>query len=134
MSLGLISACAEERPYGDAELDEEIVEDAADPELYGDLFTDPGVFLGDDVTVSGEVLEVIDPRAFRIAGPRAGDSLLVVSAPPHGVKEDEVVKVTGQLDELELLRIEEELDTDLDDDVFDPYEGDYVVVAKAVDH
>lgn len=133
-AVGIAAGCgADDVGYRDEALAEEDVELETDVELDAELFVDPGPFLGDHVAVSGEVLEVIGPMAFRLAGPVPGQNVLVVSNQASDVTEDSVVKVTGLVDRFDILRTEEELGSDLDDEVFNPLEGDYAIVAKAVD-
>lgn len=85
------------------------------------------------MTLSGEVAESVGSLGFVLAGPRSGESVLVVSATPPDAPVDSVLKVIGMAEEFDLLEVEEELDTDLEDDLFDPFEEETVVIARAVD-
>ena len=132
-ALALAPACGDGNLVASPSVDEEI--EAVNPELqlYGDLFRDPAYFIGDEVVVSGEVIDVLSPSIFRLAGPLEGQSVLVVTARPEQVIEDHVVKVTGRIDDLDVLFLERELGRDLDDEVLEPFEGEGVIVAVAVD-
>ncbi|MDP9006876.1 MAG: hypothetical protein M3N15_08175 [Actinomycetota bacterium] len=132
-ALALLGACGDDDFVEAPSVDEEIEAVDPDRQLYGDLFRDPGYFIGDEVVVSGEVIDVLSPSIFRLAGPLEGQSVLVVSAGPEQVIEDHVVKVTGRIDDLDVLFLERELGRDLDDEVLEPFEGEGVIVAVAVD-
>ncbi|MFB9386657.1 hypothetical protein ACFFTK_26195 [Pseudonocardia petroleophila] len=55
-----------------------------------------GEYLGQRVTVSAEVTDVLDPSSFELAGQEYGeDSLLVQTAAPTEVRQGEVVRVVG---------------------------------------
>ena len=132
-TLALIVGCGDGDFVDAPAVDEEI--DAVDPDLqlYGDLFVNPAPFIGEEVVVSGEVIDVLAPSIFRLAGPLPGQDLLVVAAAGEQVSENDVVKVTGEINELEVLFLERELGRDLDDEVLDPFEGEAIIVAVAVD-
>lgn len=55
-----------------------------------------GEYLGEQVTVSAEVTDVLDPSSFELAGREYGeDSLLVQTAAPTEVVQGQVVRVVG---------------------------------------
>lgn len=55
-----------------------------------------GEYLGQDVTVSATITDVIGPRSIELAGKANGeDSLLVQTATPIDVQQGQVVRVTG---------------------------------------
>ncbi|WP_225753540.1 hypothetical protein [Actinotalea sp. Marseille-Q4924] len=106
---------------------------------------DPGAeLLGQTVTVSGEIDEIVDETAFRIGGDGlGGDSVLVVSSTPAfadlGIEltqdladEDRVLQVTGTVREFVEEDLEEELDVDYDDELYEEFEGQNVIVADQV--
>jgi hypothetical protein len=97
-----------------------------------ELFEDPEPFLGERVTVSAEVAEVVSPAALRIAGEGFPESepVLVVGAPNGvpNVDDDDIAEVTGTVREFAVADVEQELDIDL----FVDYEDDHVIVASSV--
>ena len=116
-----------------------------------DEITDsPGPFLGQTVTVSGEVDQVLGPRAFTIGGDDfiGEDELLVVGANdlpqligrselpgrPAGelLAADDVVQVTGPVRRFDLAAVEREIGFDLDDGLFAEWAGRPAVVARTV--
>lgn len=82
-------------------------DDSAGPETGADVqeIADTGYFASDEyvgqtVTVSAEVTEVLSPSSFELGGVGYGDeSLLVISAERADVRDGEVVKVTGKVEE-----------------------------------
>ncbi|MGY1634420.1 hypothetical protein ACI784_22200 [Geodermatophilus sp. SYSU D01186] len=112
-----------EEPVGDEPLEQE-----ADP------------LLGQTVTVSAEIEEVVAPSAIRIGDER----LLVLSAGPtfsdmgfevdEGLVEDDVVlQVTGEVARLVFPDIEEQFGFDWNDEDLVDWEGERVIVASEVD-
>ncbi|MDP9374472.1 MAG: hypothetical protein M3Q65_18885, partial [Chloroflexota bacterium] len=110
----------------------------------------PSAFYGRRVTVSGEVDEIVGPRAFTIGGEDfvGGDELLVVNADPSlriappavsnvpgdGVlDEDDLVQVTGPVRRFDLAEVEREIGADLDDGLFAGWAGKPAVVARQAD-
>ncbi len=133
LAMVVVVGCGDDRLPPPAPIDEEVDVLDAEPQLYGDLFRDPARFIGEEVVVSGEVIEVLTSSIFRLAGPLEGESILVVRASPDEVVEDHVVKVTGRVDDLDILFLERELGRDLDDEVLTPFEGEAVIAGVAVD-
>lgn len=100
--------------------------------------------LGQKVTVSGEATEVVDPSAFVIGGDAlGGDGALVLSstgtfedfATPVSedtVGSDTVLQVTGTVQELVVVDLEDEYGVDFDDDALEEWEGDAVIVADQI--
>lgn len=101
--------------------------------------------LGQSVTVSGEITEVVDDSAFWLGsgGGWFEDGAPVVSTSgdftefdiedPEGMVEaDTILQVTGTVEEFVLLDFEEEWGIDLDDDTFEDLEGEAVIVAEDV--
>lgn len=131
VTVAALAACADD-PTPAEDLD--VVDDVdVEDRLYGDFFVEPDQFIGDEVTVAGEVSAVVTDTAFLLDGVGPGANVLGLTAAPSGVAEDEVVKVIGEADELDIVRAEEELGRDLDDDVFDPYSDEGVILASSVD-
>ncbi len=105
----------------------------------------PTTYYDRTVTVSGEVEEVIGPRAFTIGGDEfiGGDQLLVVSADvlpmPAGRPSDaaltanDVIQVTGPVRRFDLAAFEKEIGSDLDDAAFEAYGGQPAIIARSVD-
>jgi hypothetical protein len=115
-------------------------QDSAGPETgvtIEDVADEPERYVGQTVTVSGEVDEVVAPNAFTIGD---DDELLVViprlgpAANPAALEEDDaVVRITGQVASLELPTFEELADADLDDALFEGLEGEPVLIARSVE-
>jgi hypothetical protein len=133
LPLLLAVACDDDDLPARRSVDEEVDVVDGEPQLYGDVVREPARFIGEEVVVSGEVIDVLAPSIFRLAGPLEGESILVVPAGPEEVAEDHVVKVTGRIDDLDVLFLERELGRDLDDEVLEPFEDEAVIVAVAVD-
>lgn len=84
------------------------------------FFEDPASFVGQQVTVSAEVTEVISDSAFRLTGDDVGATpLLVMRANQQtAVEEGQVVEVTGTVREFDLQTVEDEFGVDLADEEF----------------
>ncbi len=122
-------------------------EPSAGPEVaaeISDITDDPYEYYGSTVTVSGEVGEIIDPRAFTIGtqDELVGGNLLVVGAQelPQIIEGDaneisaqDVAQVTGPVREFDITEIEEEIGANLEPRLFSEFEGGPVVVADKVD-
>jgi hypothetical protein len=60
-----------------------------------------GDFLGQTVTVSAKVAEVLGPQVFKLSGGNVGaEKLTVLTDQPVDVSKDEVVRVTGAVGQL----------------------------------
>lgn len=115
--------------------------DSAGPETgvdVQDVAFDADELLGEEVTVSAEVLDVVSDEAFWLGGDDFGTSaVLVVNAAGTTVQEDQVVQVTGTVREFEEDAFVE--DFGFEDDVFDDEElfggfvGQPVIVAEQID-
>jgi hypothetical protein len=157
------------RPFKLAEVERELGVDLDDG-LFADYEDDPAIvaqsvrilfqaediddeaeFAGRTLSVTGEVSEVIDPRAFRMGGDDgtlgigADDGLLVIGAKTlpqwagSDIREDDLdaledrtVVATGTVRRFVLVEVEEELDIDLDDEIYVEFEGEPVLVARQV--
>lgn len=132
-TLALVStACGEDSagPETGASVDD-VRDDGIDEE---DFLADPEPYLGDKVTVSAEVADVIGPAAFTIAGEGGPPPVLVVSAPNSipKISDNTVVKVTGTVRDFGITTVESDLGIDLDDPLVLGYEDDHVIVADSV--
>lgn len=105
---------------------------------YDSVFYDElDTYVGEEVTLSADVNEVLGDSAFTIAGTddTSVDEFLVVGA--DGTEELEpglTVQVTGIVEEtFDVVGVEEELGVDLDDSLYNDWEGEGYLVATAVD-
>lgn len=110
--------------------------DTAGPEegtTFEDVVNDDSDrLLGETVTLSAEVDEVVAPRAF-LLGDDTPQQLLVVSAPEVGsdlVEDGQAVQVTGTVREYAFTEVESDFDLDLDVDF--EYEEENYLVAEEV--
>ncbi|MCW4386150.1 hypothetical protein OH146_10235 [Salinibacterium sp. SYSU T00001] len=90
-------------------------------------------YLGQQVTVSAEVGEVISEEAFTLGDGMTVAPLLIVHEGATTVEEGDEVAVTGfARDNFELIEAEEETDLDLEDGLFEEYEGDNYIEAREI--
>lgn len=95
MTAVAIGGCAATAEPGDGPTIEEIQE----PQHFYE-----GEYLGEEVTVSATVTEVLGPRNFELAGREYGeDNLLVQTSSPVEVEEGQQVRVTGTVGQFHLL-------------------------------
>lgn len=109
------------------------VEDVTDGD---EPITEPDRFVGQTVTVSGEVSDLLGPSSFEIAGEDAGgEGLLVVGAAQAPTLDaDAVVKVTGTVrDGFDVAEAERDLGLTLDDERFSSFLGRHYVAASSVE-
>ncbi|MCZ2817873.1 hypothetical protein [Modestobacter sp. VKM Ac-2984] len=101
--------------------DETVVEEAEEA---------PGIQLveGEQVTIEGEVQEVLDPYAFTVGE----DETLVYGAEAFTVEEGDEVTVTGDVAVFTIADVEEEYDFDLTDDLYVDYETELAVESDEV--
>lgn len=94
-------------------------------------------YVGQDVTLSADVDEIITPEAFTIAGAddTTVESLLVVGATGNDqLSPETTVQVTGTVqDAFTITEVEEQLGVDLDDALFTEYEQEPYVMAQGVE-
>lgn len=104
-----------------------------------ELTANPSEFYGDRVTVSGKVIEAVEPGAFRIEND--GTRLLVVGVEQipeivdgdtKAVNEGDFIKVNGEVREFKKEEIQKDVDYGIDDEYFGDYEGDPAVLAYSV--
>lgn len=119
-------------------------EQSAGPEAgvtVSDIADNPQEYYGSTVTVSGEVGELIGPRAFTLGAEDdlGGGSLLIVGAQQllqimegeaDEITAQDVAQVTGPVREFNLAEVEDEIGADLDDALFAEFEGQPAVVAN----
>lgn len=122
------SAVAEE-----ADAAAEPYDGAYDATFYDEVNT----YVGEEVTLSADVNEVIDATSFTIAGTddTTVDALLVVhpeDAPD--VTNDLTISVTGTVMEVfDLATVEEEMGVDLDDALYEDWDGEPYLEATSID-
>lgn len=104
-----------------------------------ELTANPGEFYDDSVTVSGKVVEAVEPGAFRIED--EGTRLLVVgveqisqivNGDTKAVNEGDFIKVNGEVREFKKKEIQKDVEYGIDDEYFGDYEGDPAVLAYSV--
>lgn len=128
----------------DEAINEEAVAEEADPAAepydgaYDATFYDEmNTYVGDEVTLSADVNEVIDATSFTIAGTddTTVEALLIVhpeDAPE--VSPELTVSVTGTVMEaFDLAAVEEEMGVDLDDALYEDWDGEPYVEANSID-
>ncbi len=137
-ALLLLLAACEQQDAGAEQgaTTEEVTNEEADCPVFTEenLAQQPECFVGQHVTVSGEVTEVFDPRSFRLGGQDfAEEVLLVVSANNANVSTGQVVRVTGTVrEEFAVADFEENIEADLDDEALAPAVGEHYIVADKV--
>ena len=111
-----------------------------------DIVEDPQRYYGRTTTVGGAVGQVVEPRAFVMVeeqtaqdGPPSGvelakEGLLVVrtGGPAPDVAELEHVRATGTLQEFDVTAFEQQQGVELDDNLYEGYQGEPVLVAAEV--
>ncbi len=138
LSALLFVACAE-TAGPDQATDVEDVPQQDQPEAFDEtrFFENPDEFLGQEVTVSGEVTEVLRPRAFRLSRVGGGEtSLLVVGAEEANVARGQVVRVTGTVLRFDVPNwvrdFGQDVGVDFNDPVFQQFAGRASIVAQSV--
>ncbi len=124
------------RRYDPVEFTEEFGEDFAglydDSEGQNVIVADSvDTLTGEEVTVAGEVSEVVSDVAFRLAG--VGWDVLILDSAQAAAVEGEAVQVSGTVRRFEILTLEEEFGTDLDDELYTDFEGQLVLVADSIE-
>ncbi len=98
------------------------------------VFVDADAAVGEEVDVTGRVLEVRNDNAFQI-GPEDEDApgaVLVVHSDEDVVRQGQVVRVEGIVRRFQLVEVERELGVDLDDEQFVVVVNQPVIVATQV--
>lgn len=99
-----------------------------------DQYFDGDQFVGEEVTVSAEVEEVLNQQSFVLDGGGWGDeSLLVVSADTMKLQEDDVVQVTGTVREFTYDDYADEYGLVADPGVYDDYSEEEFLEASSID-
>jgi hypothetical protein len=99
---------------------------------------DPEAFYGQTVTLTGDVVEVVDQQSFRIGDPEplGGDDLLVLmpsqAAAASAVSDGQSVMVTGIVQQFDQTELESALGIDIDDALATELDGQPVIVAEQV--
>lgn len=106
--------------------------------LYDTTFYDNiDSYVGEEVTVSADVNEIVSPTSLTIAGTEDTDvePMLVVSADEvSGLEPDLTVRVTGTVHEaFDLPTVEDEMGLDLDDELYDEFDGEPYIEATSID-
>ncbi len=122
LGLGVLAGCGDDTagPEAGASV-EDIQEDESAP------------FVGQTVTVSADVNEIITARAFTIAGT---EPLLVISGQPGfvPVTEHSAVAVTGTVRQaFDIAAVEDEFGFDYDDALFEEFDGEPYIIATKID-
>ncbi len=115
--------------------------------LPSDIANNPRDFVGQTVTVSGEVQAVVGPRAFTLGDEgflfgEGREGLLIVGAqrraPTAGrpfdeiFRQGELVRVTGAVRRYNLAEFEREFGFDLEDSRFAGWEGRPAIIARRI--
>ena len=141
-TVGLTACSGTAGSEAGADVEDVVEEESAVAEPYeGPYDTDfyDGVdgYVGEQVTLSADVNEVITPEAFTIAGTddTTVEALLVVGATGNAeLAPETTVEVTGTVqDAFVVTEVEEELGVDLDDALFAEWEQEPYVVADGVE-
>ncbi|MDR7380791.1 hypothetical protein [Promicromonospora iranensis] len=92
---------------------------------------DVSTLAGENITISGEVSDVLSTVAFRLAG--TGWDVIVLDAEQAAVEAGNTVQVTGTVRQMNVAEFEEDYSLDLDDGRYEDYEGRLVLVAETVE-
>ena len=97
-----------------------------------ELTNNPSEFYGQSVTVSGQVVEAVEPGVFRIDS--EGDQLLVVALKQvPNVNEGDTVRATGEVRKFKIEEVRQKVDRGIDDEYFGDYKGDPAVLAYSAE-
>lgn len=90
--------------------------------------------VGQDVSLTGEVAEVLSPEAFTVGGDEIGENpILVVGANvPADLAEGDTADISGTVVLFTVPGYEEDLDLDLIDQEFEDFDGDPAIQAESV--
>lgn len=114
---------------------------SAEEKLFDELTENPQGFIGQNVTVQGEVENVISENAFVIDAPGlANDKLLVITRNPFNVPEmegqdakiDGEVRVSGTVREFQVVDVADSLDINLEPDAVIVFEGQPYLLADTL--
>ena len=126
-------------PEGEAKAGEEAGQTRpAERVTIEELADNPSEFYGESVTVSGEVIETVEPGAFRIEGDDG--ELLVVGVQQlqniakggdKEVSEGDLVRATGEVRQFKLEEVRNEVDYGIDNEYFGDFTGEPAVLASS---
>ena len=101
-----------------------------------DFYDGVDSYVGEEVTVSAEVNEILTPESFTIAGTDESsvESLLIVGATgSDSLEAGNPVQVTGTVEEaFDLATVEDDLGVDLDDALYEDYDAEPYIMASDV--
>ena len=99
----------------------------------GDIHDNPSSFVGQTVTVTGEMEEMEAPGGwFTIDGSAAANDEILVYSKDAVFTEDQEVTVTGKIDSLMITEVEQELGVDFDADFEEDFNGKPYIMAESV--
>ncbi len=95
-----------------------------------ELTNKPSEYYSQTVTVSGQVVEVVEPGAFRIDSD--GDQLLVDALKQlPNVSEGDSMRATGEVRKFKIEEVRQKADRGIDDEYLGDFEGDPAVLARS---
>lgn len=115
------------------------------PQTVSEVLSDPAASYGQNIIVSGEVQEIVNPIAFIISDPiwtEGGSELLVIAPAPSAAAEgaldetlyaDAVVQVTGVLHQYDATLVEQQLGATVEElqlEALQRYEGQPVLIGE----
>lgn len=135
LGLGVLAGCGGDTAGPETGVSVGEIQNDQEPDEAAD--NDVRSFVGQNVTVSAEVTEIITAGAFTIGGGGffGGESLLVIHPPglPEA-QEGDPVQVTGTVRQaFELPAVEQEFGFDFNDELFVDYDAEPYIAATAVD-
>ncbi len=132
--LLLLAGCGDDDTGDDVSIEDVTEEPGLDYGPLGQVVEGGDQYVGQEVTVTGEVTAQIDDRVFHIAAEPDTDGLLIVSQEPivDELDSDDVVEVTGTLREKNADSFEEEFGMPYDD-AFADLRGRHAIDATSVE-
>jgi hypothetical protein len=103
---------------------------AEQPETLEQAIADPAEYVGETLTISGEVVKSYGPQAFAIREEEyfsADEAMLVVTNDPEAaaLNEGEYVELTGEVQILTVADLDQEYNVALDNDIVEEIEVTY---------
>lgn len=135
--LFLLASCGDDDSAGgeeDVSVEDVTEEPGLDFNAMGEVIEDGDQYLGQEVTVSGEVTAQINDRVFHIASEPGTDGLLIISEEPIVDQLDSatVVEVVGTVREVDQSTFETEFGMPYDED-YDSVGGRHAILATDVE-
>ena len=133
--LLLLAGCGDDDDTGDDVSIEDVTEEPGlDYGPLGQVIEGGDQYIGEEVTVTGEVTAQVNDRVFHIAAEPDTDGLLIVSQEPivDELDSDDVVEVTGTVREKDADSFEEEFDMPYDE-AFTDLRGRHAIDATSVE-